>query len=280
MIRETGMWIRSTLAPRVLLAGALLAGAAPAAAQPAADTTLAGRMRAFLREVEQEPNTRLAEEFFPRRGDWTWVREIRDEKGENPRTGIRRFPGAETVRAIGQGGPACDAFDTRVGEVGPLETSFGMQMLMHDDGPWRRVRGTRFVPAGASSRSPVFVEWRREDGRWVVSGFGDRGIFFDPGPRLLGQPASLRWRDTSLVPEGAGFASAHWFMVVLDGQRYARFGGPRPLDAAELERVGAVGLVSVYVPRGTGPDLNGWVYLPVAPGQYQPFEGPWREPCR
>jgi hypothetical protein len=45
--------------------------------------------------------------------------------------------------------------------------------VMHRGTGWRRVRGNRFVPPGASASSAIFVEWRREGDRWVVSAFGD-----------------------------------------------------------------------------------------------------------
>ena len=90
-----------------------LAAGVPMAAQtgtPSAPATLDARMQAFLREIAEEPNTALAA-FFPRRGDWTWVQTLRDERGRGERTGTWRFPGAETPRAIGDGGPACESFD-------------------------------------------------------------------------------------------------------------------------------------------------------------------------
>lgn len=263
--------------PSLCLAALLpLAAALPARAQ-APDTSLDARMRAFVREIAAEPNTGLAA-FFPRRGDWTWVQTMRGERG-GERVGVWRFPGAETVRAIGAGGPACNSFDVGGGEIGPFEGSFGMQTRMHPL-PWRRVRGNRFVPRGASAGSPVFVEWRREDGEWVVSAFGDEDVYF---PRVLGWSAGPFSRDTSLVPEDAAFAPADWYTITLDGRRYARYGNPRPLegaDRARLLRLGVLHRVSVYVERGTRPEWPDVVYLPVAPGRFQPYETPAPVPCR
>ena len=241
--------------------------------------TLDVRMEAFLRESPREPNDALAA-FFPRRGDWTWVQTIRDmERGGPPRTGVWRFPGAETVRAIGAGGPACDSFDRPRGEFGPFEGRLGMQMMMHD-GPWRRVRGNRFVPPGASHRSPVFVEWRREDGEWVVSAFGDEDFH---SPRLLGVEANTVSRDTLLAPEGAAYAAGQaWFVdrrpILMDARIYIQYGPPRVLDREELRRVGVLGRVSVYAERGeTAEEV---LYIPISPGEYQPYQTFGPDPCR
>jgi hypothetical protein len=240
-----------------------------------AQTPLTARMQAFVDEIEDFPNTELAA-FFPRRGDWTWFETVLDVRtGEVHGTGIWRFPGAETLRAIGAGGPVCDSFESAVGEAGPVETRLGMQAMMHS-GRWRRVRGTRFVPPGADGRSPVFVEWRREDGEWVVSAFGDVGYYF---PRLLGRPANSIARDTAVVPEDAAFAPAEWYTITLEGRRSAKYGEPRPLDRALLTRVGVLERVSIYVSRDETWNTAEVLYLPVSPGRYQAYTRPLARRC-
>lgn len=252
--------------------------AAPAAAQEAGDPSLAERMRDFLLEVKETPNTGLAA-YFPRRGDWTWVQAVHDARsGVRVGTGTWRFPGAETPRVIGDDGPACDSFDRRSG-VGPHEGRFGMQASLHR-GPWRRVRGNRFVPPGEPANAPVFVEWRREDGRWVVSAFGDNDVSF---PRLLGRPAGPFSPDTAGIPEDAAFARADWYTVTIDGRRFARYGEPRPLSEAEratLARIGVLHGVSVFSDRRRGVAGTGIVYLLAGPGRFQPYETHVGVPCR
>lgn len=55
------------------LAVLLALAATPAAAQAApAETTLAGRMGAFLEAMQSGDRGEIAS-FFPRRGDWDWV---------------------------------------------------------------------------------------------------------------------------------------------------------------------------------------------------------------
>ncbi len=142
--------------------------------------------------------------------------------------------------------------------------------------PWRRVGGKRFVPPGASARSPVFVEWRREHGRWVVSAFGDEDIYFPP---LLGSEGSAFFRDTAVVPEDAAFAPADWYTITVPYWRSSRYGAPRTLSRDQLTRVGVLNRVSVYVERGSSWDTAGVLYLPVSPGRYQPYERPLPRPC-
>ncbi|HEU4881548.1 MAG TPA: hypothetical protein VFT45_04860 [Longimicrobium sp.] len=241
-----------------------------------AQTSLAARMQAFMAEIEDRPNTELAA-FFPRRGDWTWVQTARDYNhgGRVMGVGIWRFPGAETVRAIGADGPVCDSFEQPQGEFGPWEGLFGMQ-AMFNRGRWRRVHGNRFVPPDAGADSPVFVEWRREDGQWVVSAFGDEGFYT---PRLLGSYPNNFQRDTAVVPEDAAFAPENWFTITIQGWRSPRYGAPRPLDRAALTRVGVLERVSVYVARDETWGTAEVLYLPVAPGLYQPYERPLGRPC-
>lgn len=274
-VPRSGPWRKG-----VLFAVWLVLAAPPARAQ-APDDALAARMRAFAEAAPDAPNDSVAA-FFPRRGDWTWVHTRRpfDAPGP-PRVGTWRFGGAEMLRAIGAGGPVCESFDRSFGEIGPHEGRLGIQTRMHR-GPWRRVRGTRFVPPGESAASPVFVEWRREDGAWVVSALGDVDVYF---PRLMGRHAPPAWRDTTGVPEDAAFAPADWHVITLGAMRYTKYGIPRPLDEAErasLARIGLYQRVSVFAERDENPDWPAFVYLLTAPGQFQPYEGPhfMRYECR
>lgn len=269
--------MRTTRLRPMLCAGALLVlGTVPAAAQPT-DASLAARMDAFLREVPNTPNDELVW-YFPRDADWTWVQTLRDEAGRT-HTGIWRFTGGgEAYRAITAEGPVCHSFDQVRGEFGPYEGKFGMQAMRVAHGqPWRRVRGTRFVPPGASAASTVFVEWRWEDGGWVISSFGDEGNYLHAPPRR----APFVPGDTAGVPEDAAFAPADWPVVTLDGRRYVRYGLPRDIsgaDRAALVRVGVRERVSIYAQRDFG-DVPAVIYLPVAPGLFQMYETPLPEPC-
>jgi hypothetical protein len=241
-------------------------------APAAAGAPLGARMEAFLREVEESPNTGLGA-YFPRRGDWTWVQTLRDDGGGPERTGIWRFPAAETQRAIGADGPVCDSFHEGGGGSGPWEGRFGMYARFHE-GRWRRVRGNRFVPPGAGASSRWFVEWRREDGQWVVSAFGDESFLYTPRPAE--RPSGPFSRDTVGVPADAAFAPADWYMITLNRLRYTKYGNPRPLNEADRARLARIGLyqgVSVFALREEA-DWPAHVYLLTAPGQFQPYVAP------
>jgi hypothetical protein len=148
----------------------------PSAAQPA-DTVAATdasalqpRMSAFLRAVRRTNADSIAT-FFPRTGDWTYVHTAHER--DRARVGVRRFGGAEALAAIRLRGPLWASFEIQV--ESQLIGLFAHQ-VMHRGTAWRRVRGNRFVPPDAPASSPIFVEWRREGDRWVVSAFGDESF--------------------------------------------------------------------------------------------------------
>jgi hypothetical protein len=236
----------------------------------AAQDGLESRNEAFLRAVEKAPRDSVAA-FFPRRGDWTWTQVAH---GAPPGRGstVWRFAATETLRAIGQGGPACASFWQSGGGVGPLETVLVMR-IEGDGTRWRRVAGNRFVPPGESTRSPVFVQWRREDGRWVVSAFGDATHWF---PRVIGEFRGDVVRDTvlPLPPTPVYAAEAPWYVenrpIDFEGYRYIKYGQPRTVADSLITRVGRFGLIGVYTAkRDTAAEI---LYVPVASGRYQPYE--------
>lgn len=235
---------------------------------------LESRNEAFLRAVRAPLDSVAA--FFPRRGDWTWTR-VTYGAPPGRRSTVWRFAATETLRAIRPHGPVCESFWRGAG-VGPSE-------IEEDGTRWRRVAGNRFVPPGESARSPVFVQWRREDGRWVVSAFGDTTHW---SPRVLGY---LRGgdvvRDTvlPLPPTPVYAAEAPWYLdnrtISFEGYRYNKYGRPRAIaDSLSLRRVGRFGLIGVYTEKGN--TTANMLYIPVAPGQYQLYEvgHPGRSPCR
>jgi hypothetical protein len=126
------------------------------------------RMRTFLTWQARE-FVDSAAAFFPRSGGFTWVQTTHLE--ERDVVGTWRFRGADFRAAYH--GPLNDVLT--VDSHGQRVGSFSHQ-LQFRRAPWRRVRGNRFVPADAPDSSPVFVQWRREDGRWVVSVIGDESF--------------------------------------------------------------------------------------------------------
>lgn len=245
---------------------AILTLATPLGAQAG----LEARMQALL-DTLAEGSTAGAAAFFPRRGEWAMVTTWRGGPA-GVRTRARRFSGAETPRIIGPGGELCDSFTRPGGEYGPPEGVLAMQAMMHRSG-WRRVRGSRFVPPGKDASSGSFVEWRREDGAWVVAAFGEEHRHF---PRVLGTPVGMITRDT-VPPAGVAYAAdAPWFArnepITFEGFRYIRYGNPRAVLPDTMARIGSLGRIPVYAPAGhtRAPQL---LVLPVRPGEFQLYEG-------
>ena len=248
----------------------------------AAQDGLEHRNEAFLRAVAHAPRDSVAT-FFPRRGDWRWTQV---SHGAPPGRGLTvwRFAATETLRAIGRGGPVCASFWQSGGGVGPVETMLVMR-VNRGGTRWRRVTGNRFVPAGESARSPVFVQWRREDGRWVVSAFGDANYWV---PRVPGEfPRDHVVHDTvlRLPPTPVYAAEAPWYLesepITFEGHRYTKYGRPRAFADSLLTRVGRFGMIGVYA-RKEDADAE-IIYIPLAPGEYQPYQlghGGRRYPCR
>jgi hypothetical protein len=163
-----------------LLAAALLAmapddGAAQQDARPRCTETrpdtLEGRNCLFL-----QASGRQRAAFLTRSGTFTWAHTTNRPRGAA--AGVWRFTGEDARRAMDWNGPLIWVFDIHV-EGQPIGT-FSHQ-VMHRGTGWRRVRGDRFVPPGAPDDSPVFVQWRREGGTWVVSAVGDES-FLDGAP--------------------------------------------------------------------------------------------------
>jgi hypothetical protein len=164
-----------TRAPRwvpALLALALWA--APGAAQgptAAGEASLDARMHAFLTGIASVGEDSAAA-FFPRSGDFTWVETT--HYANRDVVGTWRFPAAD-FRAAYRG----LLNDMLTGHVEGNRVGSLSHQLRFRGSAWRRVRGNRFVPPDAPASSPIFVQWRREDGRWVVSVIGDESYSGD-----------------------------------------------------------------------------------------------------
>jgi hypothetical protein len=281
-LTQPGLHGTLTRPGRLLLAVAICVSLAPQSAEPQTPrprepATLSQRMRAFLELVDGAP-AEIVAAYFPRRGDWTWYQTVHHDGGAD-RAGVWRFPGASTRDAIRRCGPAWESFAFQP-EGQPLGV-LSSQVLDHGT-RWRRVGGTRFVPPGAPARSPVFVEWRREDGAWVVSSFGDESFRARPLP---GRAASMVRRDTTgPLPAEERFASGQpWFesneSITFDELRYIKYGNPRALDRNDLTWIGVRGPIRVYVERDEArvPHV---IHIPTAPGIYQPYKSDQAPLCQ
>lgn len=167
------MTLRSVLL--AVLASTSFALAVPADAQELGElkdctvgdaASLEGRNCAFLRTVRK--NGDRVEPFLPRTGLFTHVTTTHNEDGLV--LGTWRFP-AEALSKIQWGHPLFVVFDIDF-EGQPIATL--SQQVRFRGTMWRRVgRTLRFVPADSPDDSPLWVEWRREGDRWVVSAVGD-----------------------------------------------------------------------------------------------------------
>lgn len=170
-MREIPAGRRGWLAALLLAALWTVPGAAQAL-PPADEASLTARMHAFLTGIASVGKDSAAA-FFPRSGDFTWVETT--HYADRDVVGTWRFPAADFRAAYRN-----LLNDMLTGHVeGNRVGSFSHQLRFRGS-PWRRAPGgNRFVPADAPDSSPIFVQWRREDGRWVVSVIGDESYSGD-----------------------------------------------------------------------------------------------------
>jgi hypothetical protein len=254
-------------------------------AQARAEPTAAVRMRAFLRQLTNDRERGIGlESFFPGQGDWLWVHQLQDGPAGTTVTHWRFAPG-DTYRALLEEGPVCSAVGNAMGgEFGPVEGSLASAA---EAGPWRRTRGSRFVPPGAGPASPIFVEWRREGTRWVISVLGDVGRNRRPraspeeGIALRmespGQRLSLPLPDSTTVASERAWYRNNEAISIL-GAHSVKYSVPRPLGPGDLVRIGTVDGVPAFAEplRGHRPHI---IYLPEdRQGMFQPYEA-MHPPC-
>lgn len=155
-----------------LLVFALWVNPHPVQGQSVPDSaSLEVRMRTFLtRQARVLEDSAAA--FFPRSGDFTWVETTHYE--DRDVVGTWRFPAADFLAAYR--GPLNDMLTGHV--EGNRVGSFSHQVQIRRP-RWRRARGNRFVPADAPDSSPIYVQWRLEAAKWVVSEIGDESFSGD-----------------------------------------------------------------------------------------------------
>jgi hypothetical protein len=153
----------------VLPGGAAAQGAEPPECTVHDAAALEGRNCSFLQAVRGVTRDTV-EAFFPRSGVFTYVKTTYDSGRV---VGTWRFPAAALSR-LELGHPLFWVFRIRV-EGQPIGTL--SHQLMNRGTRGRRVgRTLRFVPTDAPDDSALYVEWRREDGQWVVSVVGDESF--------------------------------------------------------------------------------------------------------
>lgn len=260
-----------------MAAAALLLASPPLRAQ-AKDTMPGTRpgwsvdraMRVFRRDFDER-----AEAFFPRRGTWDYVTRTRDHTGAVHR-GIHRFPAGQTDAAID--GPLCEEF--KHGEISVMGSL--AWYAVETETRWRRVSATRFQPRKPEEESTVFVDWRREDGRWVIAAIGSLSSYVPPPPPPTPPLDPLLGRRLRLPLAGDARVAGEmdWYRdnlpVEIAGHRRTKYGLPRELSERDVVYFTTFEGVEVYaepseVRSRRGPII---VYIPVdRTGMFQPYEG-------
>jgi hypothetical protein len=163
------------------LSSAFMPSTAPAQRNDHVPASLAARTRAFLTAINDVGPEGILE-FFPSEGHFTYVHTSHQTTGDH--RGVWRFAAEQKEDAI-RNGPLWASFEFQF--ENQTIGLFAHQIMMRGV-RWRRVSGTRFVPPGETASSAIFVEWRREGSRWVVSSFGDESF------SRLPLPPWMSWR--------------------------------------------------------------------------------------
>jgi hypothetical protein len=252
----------------------LLAGDAAAQSPPAG---LRRRMDAFSAALRNQAPKPAIAGFFPRDSAWEMVHAPhRQAPGATIRT--TRVAPDRTLAEISEGGGLCYSFDGGTVEARPADNTLTVQAMDHPR-PWRYVGRQRFVPRGARDGSPVWVEWRRERGTWVVSRVGEEYRYV---PRVIGEttehdPSRDTTAGNELPLEQRVAAGTSWYRdhepITFVGRRFVKYGLTRMFSEGELVRYGSVGVVPVFVDRGQERRaIPPVIYLLAAPGEYQPYQ--------
>ena len=252
---------------RLAILAALLV-AVPAAAQTA-PRELRVRMGQLGRALAEEPEGTAIIRFFPRRSSLV-IERIPDPGGAAGPV-LRRVLRPDSVRAY-------------LKETN-LMCAFGGALEGAREG-WRYVGRGRFTPLDRDGGPLRFVEWTRERGSWVVRRITEEYYI---GRRVLGTPMGEISRDTTayawLREERRYGAATEWYRsdkpVILGRRWLVKYGLPRRLARAELDRVGTFGVVPFFAEKGTAhaPQV---VYALVGPDEYQPYQKDyttWADVC-
>jgi hypothetical protein len=259
---------RLTIFPSLAL---LLLASAPLTAQRSAATRQ--RMNSLTRALLHDQELR---EFFPARGVWTWRQTFH---GENETHGEWRFTAADVQPASEYCGPLW-------GTLGHSIHAMRVSSLVFQafEGRWS-VSGPRRYSSTARARDQVIgradVEWRLEDGRWVISEI-EQHDYAEP-PRPPDSLALAMERDRGRSPEASDVTAdtTQWFRdnepISVDRHRYSKYGLPRSLERHEIQQYGWVDSIRVYTEAGSScPTV---VYVPVGPFEYQPYQTEALECC-
>lgn len=155
-----------------VICAAFALSAVPAAAQAGGDgASLEAQMGALVARL----GTMGADDYdrlLPREGTVRYTHTRHTRTGDS--VGVWILSPDELRRAANAEGPLYEVFN--VDAHGQAVGTLSHRAFTQHRRPWRRVRGARFVPPGASAGSATYVEWRREGDRWVIAAFGDESF--------------------------------------------------------------------------------------------------------
>jgi hypothetical protein len=152
-----------------------MAPAQASAARGREPAALATATRAFLAAVDRG-NLPAVAAFFPREGKFTYEHTHHTRDGD--RAGRWRFAAADAQELIATG-PLRNVF---VDQVESQQVGlFGQQVAVRGTA-WHQIGPARFAPGDAAADSRIFLEWRREGSRWVISRFGDESYSAEMPP--------------------------------------------------------------------------------------------------
>lgn len=135
---------------------------------------LHAQMQSFLAAVDTIGPTGLTD-FFPRSGTFAYRRTI--YSGRDTIRSEWRFPARDAERALD--GPLWESLEVQW--EGQRLGLFADQARRRK-GCWRRIGYARFVPPGADVTSTTYVDWRLENGIWVISVIADEEFASEPLP--------------------------------------------------------------------------------------------------
>lgn len=139
-----------------------------------APPALQARNTEFLAAVDSHPPRQLAG-FFPRAGEVVYRHTVYADDGTTVRE--QRFSANDLPAALE--GPLWAVFTSQV--EGQVVGLFAHQVSLRGR-RWTYAGNHRFVPPGASRCSASYVQWRLENGAWVISGIADEEYRTDALP--------------------------------------------------------------------------------------------------
>jgi hypothetical protein len=142
---------------------------------PAQLVVLDARAHKFIEELPSMSRADLLD-HFPEHGDVTYTLTV--HRNGRSTQGTWRLPAKDVGAALLEPLFSSFFFNPEGQKIGRL-----IHQVVIREAPWYRVFETRYVPLGEGATSPIYLEWRLEHGRWVISAVGDENLDVSHLPR-------------------------------------------------------------------------------------------------